>query len=186
MAAASPRKQGVEDDVDFVAGTFSKSLGAVGGFGASNHPKFDVLRFCSRPYMFTASASPSNVASVLAALERIQQQPELRLRLWDNAKALHDGLSDLGFEIISPESPVIAIRMKDEQTAIYAWNRLLENGVYVNLALPPGTPTGTCLLRCSVSAAHTPDQIRLILERFGGVAAELHDVENKAGKAATA
>ena len=177
---------GVEDDVDFVAGTFSKSLGAVGGFGASNHPNFEVLRFCSRPYMFTASASPSNVASVLAALERIQQQPELRLRLWENAKALHDGLSDLGFEIISPESPVIAIRMKDEQTAIYAWNRLLANGVYVNLALPPGTPTGTCLLRCSVSAAHTPDQIRLILERFGGVAAELRDPENKASKAATA
>ncbi len=136
--------------------------------------------------MFTASASPSNVASVLAALERIQQQPELRLRLWENAKALHDGLSDLGFEIISPESPVIAIRMKDEQTAIYAWNRLLANGVYVNLALPPGTPTGTCLLRCSVSAAHTPDQIRLILERFGGVAAKLRDPENKASKAATA
>ncbi len=179
-------EEGVEDAVDFVAGTFSKSLGAVGGFGASNHPKFEVLRFCSRPYMFTASASPSNVASVLAALKRIQQQPELRLRLWANAKALHDGLSSLGFEIISPESPVIAIRMKDEQTAIYAWNRLLDSGVYVNLALPPGTPTGTCLLRCSVSAAHTADQIKQICERFAGVAAELSTRESEAVQAATA
>jgi len=177
---------GVEDAVDFVAGTFSKSLGAVGGFGASNHPRFEVLRFCSRPYMFTASASPSNVASVLAALQRIQEQPNLRVRLWENAKALHDGLSDMGFDIISPESPVIAIRMKDEQTAIYAWNRLLDSGVYVNLALPPGTPTGTCLLRCSVSAAHTPDQIIEICQRFGAVAAELSARESEQAKAATA
>lgn len=177
---------GVEDAVDFVAGTFSKSLGAVGGFGASNHPKFEVLRFCSRPYMFTASASPSNVASVLAALERISQQPELRLRLWDNAKALHDSLVNIGFDVISPESPVIAIRMKDEQTAIYAWNRLLESGVYVNLALPPGTPTGTCLLRCSVSAAHTADQIDRIGERFSAVAAELIARESATGATATA
>jgi len=166
-------EQGVEDDADFVVGTFSKSLGAVGGFGASNHPKFDVLRFCSRPYMFTASSSPSNVASVLAAVRRMAEQPELRLRLWDNARALHDGFSDLGLEVISPESPVIAIRMKDEETAIHAWNRLLENGVYVNLALPPGTPNGACLLRCSVSAAHTREQIGEIIARFATVAAEL-------------
>jgi len=167
-------EQGVEDDVDFVVGTFSKSLGAVGGFGASNHPKFDVLRFCSRPYMFTASSSPSNVASVLAAVRRMAEQPELRLRLWDNARALHDGFSGLGLEVISPESPVIAIRMKDEETAIHAWNRLLENGVYVNLALPPGTPNGACLLRCSVSAAHTREQIGDIIARFATVAAELN------------
>jgi len=167
-------EQGVEDDADFVVGTFSKSLGAVGGFGASNHPKFDVLRFCSRPYMFTASSSPSNVASVLAAVRRMAEQPELRLRLWDNARALHDGFSDLGLEVISPESPVIAIRMKDEETAIHAWNRLLENGVYVNLALPPGTPNGACLLRCSVSAAHTREQIGEIIARFATVAAELN------------
>ena len=172
-------EQGVEDDADFVVGTFSKSLGAVGGFGASNHPKFDVLRFCSRPYMFTASSSPSNVASVLVAVRRMAEQPELRLRLWDNARALHDGLSNLGLEIISPESPVIAIRMKDEETAIHAWNQLLENGVYVNLALPPGTPNGACLLRCSVSAAHTGEQIEEILARFAAMAAELNERSEK-------
>jgi 8-amino-7-oxononanoate synthase len=81
----------------------------------------------------------------------------------------------LGLEVISPESPVIAIRMKDEETAIHAWNRLLENGVYVNLALPPGTPNGVCLLRCSVSAAHTREQIDEILARFATVAAELNE-----------
>ncbi len=165
--------QGVDDEVDFVAGTFSKSLGAVGGFGASSHPKFDVLRYCSRPYMFTASPSPASIASVRVALERIAAEPELRTRIWANARQLHAGLSDLGFEICSPESPVVAVRLPDEKTVVYAWNRLLEQGVYVNLAVPPGTPGGVCLLRCSVSAAHRPEQIALVCERFGRVAAEL-------------
>ncbi|MCE3250512.1 MAG: 8-amino-7-oxononanoate synthase-like protein, partial [Geminicoccaceae bacterium] len=166
-------EQGIEDAVDCVVGTFSKSLGAVGGFGASDHPKFDVLRFCSRPYMYTASSSPSSVASVLSAFRQMARRPELRRRLWDNAKTLFEGLMAAGFDICAPMSPIIAVRLPDERAAVWAWNRLLENGVYVNLALPPGTPNGVCLLRCSVSAAHTPAQIDEICRRFATVAAEL-------------
>jgi 8-amino-7-oxononanoate synthase len=166
-------EQGIEADVDCVVGTFSKSLGAVGGFGASDHPKFDTLRFCSRPYMFTASSSPSSVASVLAAFGQIRRRPELRRRIWDNAQALYDGLSAAGFEICAKVSPIIAVRLPDERSAVLAWNRLLAHGVYVNLALPPGTPNGMCLLRCSVSAAHTPAQIAEVCRRFAMVAAEL-------------
>ncbi|WP_026987491.1 serine palmitoyltransferase [Fodinicurvata fenggangensis] len=157
---------GVEDDVDFVAGTFSKSLGAIGGFGASNHPHFDRLRYCSRPYMFTASASPASVVTVTKAIEKIEQDPGLIDKLWRNANALYQGLSDLGFEICSPASPVIAVRLSDEQTAVFFWNRLVEEGVYVNLAIPPGTPNGVCLLRCSVSAAHSEAQIEEVCGRF--------------------
>ena len=166
-------EQGIEDAVDCVVGTFSKSLGAVGGFGASDHPKFDVLRFCSRPYMYTASSSPSSVASVLSAFRQMARRPELRRRLWDNARTLYEGLMAAGFDICAPMSPIIAVRLPDERAAVWAWNRLLENGVYVNLALPPGTPNGVCLLRCSVSAAHTPAQIDEICRRFATVAAEL-------------
>lgn len=166
-------EQGIEADVDCVVGTFSKSLGAVGGFGASDHPKFDLLRYCSRPYMYTASSSPSSVGSVLVAFREMARRPELRQRLWANAKALYDGLSNAGFEICAPMSPVIAVRLKDEWSAVWAWNRLLETGVYVNLALPPGTPNGACLLRCSVSAAHRPEQIDEVCRRFALVAAEL-------------
>jgi 8-amino-7-oxononanoate synthase len=173
--------QGVEAAVDFVAGTFSKSLGAVGGFVASNHPKFDVMRFCCRQYMFTASSCPSSIASVRAAFSRIREEPQLRQRLWANAGALYDGLTALGFEICSAKSPIIAVRLPDEQTAFWAWHRLLENGVYVNLALPPGTPNGVCLLRCSVSAAHTPAEIAEVCRRFERVAAEL----NQAGQRET-
>ncbi len=165
--------QGVEAEVDFVAGTFSKSLGAVGGFGASDHPAFDNLRFCSRPYMFTASPSPSTMASTRVALERIASDPGLRHRLWDNARRLHAGLTAIGLSLCAPASPVVAVRLADERSAVAAWNRLLESGVYVNLALPPGTPGGLCLLRCSVSAAHSAAQIDEACIRFARVADEL-------------
>jgi 8-amino-7-oxononanoate synthase len=170
-------EEGIEADVDFVVGTFSKSLGAIGGFAASDHPKFEVLRFCSRPYMFTASASPSSVVSVTKALQRLQEMPELRDQLWRNARNLYDGLTQLGFDICAPMSPIIAVRVKDEATAVHLWNRLLENGIYVNLAVPPGTPNGACLLRCSVSAAHTPAQIEEICDRFRQVRDEVAALE---------
>jgi 8-amino-7-oxononanoate synthase len=166
-------EQGIEGDVDCVVGTFSKSLGSVGGFGASDHPKFDALRFCSRPYMYTASSCPSSVASVLASFRQMARRPELRARIWDNARTLYDGLVAAGFDICSPMSPIIAVRLPDERSAVFAWNRLLEHGIYVNLALPPGTPNGVCLLRCCVSAAHTAPQIEEICRRFAGVAAGL-------------
>ena len=165
--------EGVEDDVDFYVGTFSKSLGSIGGFGASNHPRFDVLRFCSRPYMFTASPSPANVATALAALKLLEGDPGRRDRLWSNAQAIYERLTGIGFEICAPMSPIIAISLPDEQSAVFAWNRLLEHGVYVNLALPPGTPAGVYLLRCSVSAAHTPEQVDDLCKRFELVAQEL-------------
>jgi len=165
--------EGVEEDVDFVVGTFSKSLGASGGFAVANHPKFDLLRLASRPYMFSASPSPATMASVLEALQQIEAHPELRSRIWANAEQLHSGLAALGFTLSAPLSPVVAIRMPDEATAVMAWNRLIEAGVYVNLALPGGTPGGACLLRCSVSAAHEPSQIATVLGRFAELAAEL-------------
>ncbi|MGD9507801.1 MAG: aminotransferase class I/II-fold pyridoxal phosphate-dependent enzyme [Geminicoccaceae bacterium] len=165
--------QGVEEDVDFVVGTFSKSLGAIGGFGASSHPGFDLLRLCARPYMFTASPSPASIASVHAALERIGTDPALRERLWANAQRLHAGFVGLGLKPCSPPSPVIAVPMPDELSAALAWNLLREHGVYVNLALPPGTPNSLCLLRSSVSAAHSFEQIDEIVARFGAVLGEL-------------
>ena len=166
-------EQGVEAEVDFLVGTFSKSLGAIGGFGASNHPGFDLLRLCARPYMFTASPSPASMASVHAALHRIGSDPSLRTRLWANAQRLHAGLTRLGLRPCSAPSPVIAVPMADEVTAARAWNLLREQGVYVNLALPPGTPNSLCLLRSSVSAAHTPEKIDTIVNRFAAVMDQL-------------
>ncbi len=169
--------QGVEAEVDFVVGTFSKSLGGVGGFAVSDHPRFELLRVAARPYMFTASSGPATIASVRAALAQIVARPELRERIWANARRLHAGLARAGFSLAAPPGPILSIRLPDEQTALLAWNRLLEAGVYVNLALPPGTPGGVCLLRCSVSAAHTDEQIETVLQRFAALSAELSRLE---------
>lgn len=168
---------GVEDDVDYVVGTFSKSLGAVGGFGASSNPEFEQLRFTSRPYMFTASSSPSSIATAMATLKKIQSEPQLRRQLWDNAKALYNGLKDLGFAICAETSPIIAVKLPNEEAAVFMWNALIEAGVYVNLALPPGTPDGSCLLRCSLSAAHTPAQVQKVCEVFDAARRALKEWE---------
>ncbi len=161
---------GVERDVDFLVGTFSKSLGSIGGFCASNHPKVDQLRFASRPYMFTASISPATIATVIAAVNEIKAHPELRDQLWKNAQQLHDGLNSLELKLCAPVSPIISVEMPSQESAVFAWNQLLQMGVYVNLAIPPGTPGSKSLLRSSVSAAHTSAQINKIVTAFQTVA----------------
>jgi 8-amino-7-oxononanoate synthase len=159
----------VEDGVDFVVGTFSKSLGAIGGFCVSNHPELNLVRYASRPYVFTASSSPSVIASTRMALKFMQKRSGLRQRLWDNAHTLYKKLKDLGF-LVGPEpSPIIAVRLEDKAEAFALWSSLLEHGVYVNLVLPPATPDGNCLLRSSVSAGHTPEQMERICQAFTAV-----------------
>jgi 8-amino-7-oxononanoate synthase len=161
---------GFEDEVDFVVGTFSKSVGAIGGFGAGNHPMFETLRYAMRPYLFTASASPSSIATSLAAVRKLAAEPERRDRLRENSARLFNGFKALGLNIgCDVVSPVIAVKCDDEVSTIAMWNALLEAGVYVNIALPPGTPNKLCLLRCSVSAAHTFDDIDRIIDLFGKV-----------------
>lgn len=158
--------QGVEDDVDFITGTFSKSFGTIGGFCVSNHSGLEILRVSSRAYMFTASPPPSIVASALANLENIRTRPELFTNLWANTDALYDGFKARGFEVGPEKTPVIGIKMPSVEAGLMVWRTLLDNGVYVNLALPPATPNGVCLLRCSVCAAHTPEQIEVVFKAF--------------------
>lgn len=161
---------GLEDDVDFVVGTFSKSVGAIGGFGAGNHPMFETLRYAMRPYMFTASSSPASIATSLAAVRKLAAEPERRDKLRANSARLFEGFRALGLDMgCDVVSPVIAVKCADEISTITMWNALIESGVYVNIALPPGTPNKLCLLRCSVSAAHSFDDIDKIIALFGKV-----------------
>ena len=127
------------------------------------------MRFAIRSYIFTASPSPSVIASTRAALRLMQERPELRDRLWDNARRLYDGLKALGFQVSPEVSPVVAVTIEDRDQAIAWWNQLLEHGAYVNLVMPPASPTVHSLLRCSVSAAHSPEQIDAILAAFAGL-----------------
>lgn len=164
---------GVEADVDFIVGTFSKSLGSVGGFCVSDHPDFEVLRIACRPYMFTASLPPSVIATTVQALRRIEEAPELRATLRSNARALYDGLAAAGF-VLGPEpNPIVAVKLPSSETAVAFWNALLQNGVYLNLALPPATPDHCALLRASVSAAHSAEQIAHVVRVFSKIGHEM-------------
>jgi 7-keto-8-aminopelargonate synthetase-like enzyme len=159
---------GVADDIDFIVGTFSKSVGTVGGFCVSNHPKFEVIRLVCRPYIFTASLPPSVVATAAASIRKLMHAGDKRAHLWENSRRLHQGLRDMGFSLGTPtaQSAIIAIILPDQETAVGIWQALLELGVYVNMARPPATPAGMFLLRCSLCAEHTADQVTTILERF--------------------
>jgi 8-amino-7-oxononanoate synthase len=160
---------GVEDSVDFIVGTFSKSLGAIGGFCVSNHPAMDMIPLAARPYIFTASSSPSVIASTRQALKILKARPELRSKLWDNAHHLYEMLQQSGFQLGPEPSPVVAVRVANIDQVIVAWKGLLEAGVYVNMVTPPATPDGGCLLRCSVSAGHSTRQIEQIVSAFASL-----------------
>jgi len=160
--------QGIMDQVDFFVGTFSKSLGAMGGFCVSPHAEMELIRYVSRPFIFTASSSPSIIASTHEALRQLKARPELRETLWRNARRLYEGFKAHGFEVGPELSPVIAVRLGGKELALSFWNRLLENGVYTNLMIPPASPDQHSYIRCSVSAAHTEQQVEQIIEVFVG------------------
>jgi len=173
---------GVESDVDFVVGTFSKSLGAIGGFAVSDLPDFDLLRVVCRPYMFTASLPPAIVGSVMAALARISSDQSLGARVRSNSNRLHSGLAQAGFEVGPEPNPIVALKLADRDSAVQFWNRLLERGVYANLALPPATPGSVSMLRCSVSAAHTEAQIDRAIATMVAVGRELRVLDSRVAK----
>jgi 8-amino-7-oxononanoate synthase len=165
--------QGILEQVDFVVGTFSKSLAGIGGVCVSDHPELRALHVLARAYVFTASASPSNVASVAAAVKVIRQHPEIRERLWVNIRQLRRGLTEIGYTIGETESPIVPILTGDEERTVALWDRLLASGLYVNVILPPGCPKDDCVLRASCSAAHTSEQIQRALDAFARAGAEL-------------
>ncbi len=160
--------QGVIDDVDFVIGTFSKSVGTVGGFCVSNHPKFEIMRLVCRPYVFTASLPPSVVATAATSIRKLMHGSNKRAHLWENSKRLHAGLTGLGFTLGTkePQSAIVAVIMPDLEKGAAMWEALLKEGLYVNLARPPATPANMTLLRCSLCAEHSSEEVETILGMF--------------------
>lgn len=179
-------QEGVDADVDFITGTFSKSMGAIGGFLISDHPDFEILRVACRPYMFTASMPPSIVASVRQSLAHLRKHPELMTRLWRNVDTLYHGLEAAGFKLGRQKGPVVAVHINDPALAARAWHGLLQHGVYVNLALPPATPSGTALLRCSVCAAHSTEQLQRVIDVVTKVGLELGLIADRSIRIAAA
>ena len=130
-----------------------------------------------------AALPPAVVASTLAALKRMEEEPALRERLNANAARLYHGLSDLGFHTGPQIGPIVAVAMPDQACAVAFWNTLLERGVYLNLALPPATPDSRPLLRSSISAAHTFEQIDTVIRLFGEIGREFGVIEGGSQRA---
>jgi 8-amino-7-oxononanoate synthase len=165
---------GVLDDCHFIVGTFSKTLGAIGGYCVSDDPDFDILRVTTRSYMFTASLPPSIVASVRQALRVVRARgTELRKQLWDNVHTLYDGLVAQGFKLGPEYGPVVGVHLPDRMTAIGFWRAMLDAGIYVNVAVPPATPNGVSLLRCSLCAVHTREQLEHMIEVMTGIGRQM-------------
>ncbi len=165
--------QGVLDKVDFVVGTFSKSLAGVGGFCASPHPVVPLLHYSARAYMFTASGSPSNVATVTRALEILRREPQRRARVWEVARAMHAGYERLGLQTVAAPSPVMPIICGEAERAAAFWNALFRRGLYTNLFLPPATPANGCLVRTSWSAGHEDRHVEEALHIFEAAGREV-------------
>lgn len=164
---------GLENEVDLIMGTYSKSLAAIGGFVAGRKEIIEFIKHTGRSMMFSASLPPPLVASVSAALDIIEEQPELRARLWRNTRKMLEGYKALGFDTGNSETPIIPIILKDS-VKVYEMCRLLfENGVFVNPVVSPAVPPGRELLRTSCMATHTEEQLDQVLWAFEKVGKQL-------------
>ena len=164
---------GVIDEVDVIAGTFSKSLASIGGFVAASEQIVDFIRHHARPLIFTASLPPANTAGVLAALQVLQDEPERRTQLWANTRRLQEGFRSLGFEIGPTETPIVPVLIGPMDKTFVMWRRLFDAGVFTNPVMPPAVPPSQCRLRTSVMATHTFEQIDFCLEQFATIGREL-------------
>jgi 7-keto-8-aminopelargonate synthetase-like enzyme len=161
------------DDVDIIAGTFSKSLASIGGFVAASENVVDFLKHHARPLIFTASLPPANTAGVLAALQVLQDEPDRRARLWENTRRLMDGIRALGYDTGPTETPIVPVIIGPLDQTLIFWRMLFEAGVFTNPVVPPAVPAAQCRLRTSLMATHTAEQIDFCLEAFGRIGREL-------------
>jgi 8-amino-7-oxononanoate synthase len=164
---------GLTDQVHLIMGTFSKSLASLGGFIASDFATIDYLKHHSKALIFSASMSPANVAAVLAALKIMISEPERIRRLWHNTDRMKQGLLALGFDLGASQTPILPVYVRDLMTTFKFCKRLEEQGVFVNPVVSPGVPPGQELLRLSLMATHTDNQIDFALEMLDRVGREL-------------
>ncbi len=150
---------GMEDDIDLIMGTFSKSLASLGGYVAGKKEVIEYIKHTSRPYIFSASITPASVSSALAALNILKSEPERVKRLNDISDYMRKRLKENGVNIIESKTPIIPIYTYDDEKTFLACKMLLDRGVYVNPVVSPATPVGKSLLRTSYTANHTKEII---------------------------
>jgi 8-amino-7-oxononanoate synthase len=157
---------GLEDEVDLIMGTYSKSLASIGGFIAGSAEVIHYIKHCARSLIFSASPTPASVASVSAALDIIETEPERREALWRNTKKMFKGFKELGFEVGPSQTPIIPIVVGESENAFIMAMMLQEEGVFANVAVSPAVPNGRALIRTSYMATHTEEQLNHVLMAF--------------------
>lgn len=160
-------------DVDITMGTFSKSFASMGGFIAGSEEMIFRIKHAARTLMFSAAPPPSNVATAMKALEIIRDEPEHRENVWKNAKYLNDGLKKMGFDTGDSHTPIIPVIIGEEPPTVAYWRLLLDRGVYTNPVIYPATPRNRNLLRNSVMATHTIDDLNHALDMYEIVLEEI-------------
>ena len=163
----------LENQVDLIMGTYSKSLAAIGGFVAGSREVIDYIKHVGRSMMFSASLPPSLVATVSTALDIIEEVPQLRIQLWKNTRKMLQGYKALGFDTGTSETPIIPIIIKNSMKVYQMCHHLFENGVFANAVVSPAVPPGRELLRTSYMATHTEEQLDKVLSAFEKVGKEL-------------
>ena len=163
---------GLEDDVDLVMGTFSKSLASIGGFICGEAELIHFIKHRARTLIFSAAPPPASVAAASAAVDIIEKEPDRRERLWKNTRFMMDGLKSLGFDTGASATPVIPIIVGDDMDAFGMSKRLEEEGIFVNPVVSPATPKGRALLRTSYMATHTEEHLARALDALEKVGRE--------------
>ena len=164
---------GLEDEVDIIMGTCSKSLGAVGGFVAGSAEVIHYVKHRARPMIFSASLPAACVATIGAAIDVIQEEPERRERLWEIARYMKRQFAELGFDTGQSETPIIPVILGDDRVTFEFAKLLRQNGVFANAAVSPAVPKGRGLIRTSYMATHTDAQLERVLKTFAKVARQM-------------
>jgi 8-amino-7-oxononanoate synthase len=157
---------GVENEVDLIMGTYSKSLASIGGFIAGEKDVINYIKHFARAFIFSASPPPASVASVSAAIDIIENEPERREQLWKNTNKMLKGFKELGFNIGVAETPIIPVIVGDDELAFKFVMMLQEEGIFANVAVSPAVPPGKALIRTSYMATHTDEHLDRVLEAF--------------------
>ncbi|HDZ61891.1 MAG TPA: pyridoxal phosphate-dependent aminotransferase family protein [Nitrospirae bacterium] len=156
----------LEDEVDLIMGTYSKSLASIGGFIAASEDVIHYIKHAARSLMFSASPPPASVASVSAAIDIIKDEPERRERLWHNTNKMLDGFKSLGFDTGLCATPIIPLIVGDDRKAFTMARILHDKGIFANVAVSPAVPSGKALIRTSYMATHTDEQLDKVLKVF--------------------
>ncbi|SUM74213.1 2-amino-3-ketobutyrate CoA ligase [Staphylococcus saccharolyticus] len=164
--AGTVKHFGLQDKIDFQIGTLSKAIGVVGGYVAGSKQLIDWLKAQSRPFLFSISLAPGDTKAITEAVKKLMTSTELHDQLWENARYLKDGLSQLGFNIGVSETPITPVIIGDEKNTQKFSNRLKEEGIYVKSIVFPTVPRGTGRVRNMPIATHTKEMLDKAIKAY--------------------